>query len=212
MEIRQILFPGSTYHICTRSNGDDLLFRDNDDYLYFKQVMHKRLTHAWEIISWVMVPNELHMIVRIKDFESEKPISHPHLLGNVLNGYVQHYNRKYGRQGSLLNRSFRRKLVKNNEELKNVICLVDNLPVARELVSECGDWKYGSYYEFKTSSFASKVAKKVVGKFNDVIDYITHHSGDGLTRFNILPPRSWMNRWSTFEEHLLPAGTDPPLV
>lgn len=171
--------------------------------------MHERLTHAWEIISWVMIPNELHMVIKIKDFESEKPISHAHLLGHVLNGYVQHYNRKYARQGSLLNRSFRRRLLKNNDEQKDTICLIDNLPVARGLASECAKWKYGSCFEISSASFMNSLAQKIAAKFNDTLEYIAHHMKDGLMKYSILPPRKWASRWNVPEQNLS-IVSDPP--
>jgi putative transposase len=202
MEIREMLLPGSTYHICTRANGEEELFRDGDDYAYFNQSLRRRMAEVWEIISWVYLPQELHLVIRIKENE-DKPISHAHFFGHVLNGYVQHYNRKYYRQGSLLNRSFRRKLIKTQEELKDIICLVDNLPVARDLVSDKTDWKYGSYAEFSQSNFASEVARSVITTFNDAISFITHHMKEGLLKSNILPRRIWASRWTT-------ASADPP--
>jgi hypothetical protein len=171
--------------------------------------MHERLSHAWEIISWVMIPNELHMVIRIKDFESEKPVSHAHLFGHVLNGYVQHYNRKYARQGSLLNRSFRRRLLKNNDDLKDTICLIDNLPVARGLVMEGSKWKHGSYFEICSASFVNTLAEKITTKFSDTIDYIRHHTNEELTKYSILPPRKWTNRWNT-PYHDLQTGVSVP--
>lgn len=202
MEIREMLMPGNTYHVCTRSNGEEELFRDDEDYIYFNQSLRRRMSGIWEIISWVYLPQEMHLVIRIKDNDDQR-VSYAHLFGHVLNGYVQHYNRKYHRQGSLLNRSFRRKLIKSEEELKDLICLIDNLPVARDLVTEKEDWKYGSYSELTKSNFANELAKSVLATFNDAISFITHHLKSGLLKTNILPRRIWASRWTS-------ATADPP--
>lgn len=212
MEIRELLLPGSTYHICTRSNGDDQLFREHDDYIYFKESFQKKLSQAWEILAWVLLPNELHLVIRIKEVDTKKPVSHSHLFGNVLNGYVQHYNRRYFRQGSLLNRSFRRELIKSESQLKDLICRMDNLPVAQHLVTDPEDWKFGSYSEFQKSNYISHAAQTIVEKFTDIVSYVSHHLRDGMMRANILPPRKWLNRWFSFDDPdpSGAGGNDPP--
>lgn len=195
MEIKTILTPGNSYHICTRTNGTDLLFRDQEDYVYFTNSFKDRLSECWEIISWVLLPNEAHFVIRITQSDVSELTNHSNLLGHMLNGYVQHYNRKYLRQGSLLNRSFRRKQIQSQRELKDLICQLDNLPVARDLVEEKQDWKYGSYIELQSAKFATKAGKKITKLFDGVLNYFAHHMKDGMMKFNTLPPRKWVRDW-----------------
>ncbi|HTF04763.1 MAG TPA: hypothetical protein VK826_12095, partial [Bacteroidia bacterium] len=89
MEIREKIKSGRFYHICTRSNGTDLLFRATHDYNYFMDKCRKKLSDAWELIAWVMIPNEVHLVIRIKDDPETNPdLDHANLFGHVLNGYV----------------------------------------------------------------------------------------------------------------------------
>lgn len=196
MEIRELLLPGNTYHVCTRSNGTDLLFRDKEDYVYFREAMKKRLSGRWEIIAWTLVPNEIHLVISIKANTEVDPINQSNFFGHLLNGYVQHYNRKYHRQGSLFNRSFRRKLIKSEKELKDLICMVDNLAVARNLVADQDDWEFASFYEFQQSNYVTKTARKVAEKFKGIIYYIVDHLREEVMKKEILPPRKWFNAWS----------------
>jgi len=200
MEIREPLLPGNLYHLCTKANGADLLFRDSRDYIYFKRKMEERLTEAWEIVAYTLLPEEIHLVVRIAKAEiDEETVNHSILFGHLLNGYVQHYNHVYVRSGSLLNRSFRRELVKTENDLKDLITKVHNLPVARKLVTQKHKWRFSSYREHREQKFSLNQIAQVIAIFGDLIRYELHHFWNRLILDCILPPRKWLKILSPLE-------------
>lgn len=193
MEIREQLKAGTTYHICTKSNGQDHLFRDARDYFYFQRKMEERLTEAWEILAYTLVPNEIHFVVKIvkKKIDGEI-VDHSMLLSHLLNGYVQHYNFKYDRTGSLLSRSFRRKSVIGETELQDLISKVHNLPLAKKLVSQRRDWMYSSYRKFAESRFGVKHLVQLIAIFTDELNFNRAHSICENCLDEIMPKRKWI--------------------
>jgi hypothetical protein len=200
MEIREPLLPGNIYHVCTKANGVDMLFRDSRDYTYFKRKMTERLTEAWEVLAYTLVPNEIHLVVKIAKAEiDDEEVNHSILFGHLLNGYVQHYNHVHGRSGSLLNRSFRRELLKTENDLKNSIVKIHNLPVARKLVTQKHKWNYSSYKEHRERKLSLNQIAQLMGMFGDFIRYELLHFCNSLLLENILPARKWLKVLSPAE-------------
>lgn len=192
MEIREKLKAGSTYHICTKANGSELLFREDRDYSYFLQKMKLRLTEAWEILAYSLLPNEIHFVVRIARLEIDGEIvDHSTLLSHLLNGYVQHYNHKYDRSGSLLNRSFRRQLIAKDQELKDTICKIHNLPSIRKLVRHREEWKFSSCRRIKNYT-GDKLIEQVRTLFGGKRNYEASHDSDHVKVSDLWPPTRWL--------------------
>ena len=192
MEIREKLLPGSTYHICTKANGSDFLFRDDRDYFYFMQKMKLRLTEAWEILAYSLLPDEIHFVVRIAKAEIDgEVVDHSTLLSHLLNGYVQHYNHRYSRSGSLLNRSFRRKLISKDEELKETICKIHNLPLMRKLVNHSHKWKFSSCRQIKERTGDKRVSE-IRKLFGGKKKYDEDHDADHVKVSDLWPPGRWL--------------------
>lgn len=200
MEIREPLLPGNIYHVCTKANGTDLLFRGPRDYAYFKRKMEERLTEAWEIVAYALVPDEIHLAIKIVKAEiDEEIVNHSTLFGHLLNGYVQHYNHVHARSGSLLNRSFRRELLKTEDQLKDVICKIHNLPVARKLVKHKHNWLFTSYKDHREKQLSLGQVIQVIAMFGDLICFELHHFWTRLLLGYILPKRKWLKILSPAE-------------
>ncbi len=193
MEIREPLKAGCIYHISTKSNGNDDLFRDARDYFYFQRKMDIRLTAAWEIIAYTLVPNEIHFVVKIlkKKIDGEV-VDHSTLLSHLLNGYVQHYNYRYNRSGNLLSRSFRRKSIKDDVELQQTISKVHNLAVAKKLVHSRREWIYSSYRKFTDTRFGIKHLIQLTSIFQDMITFERLHDACEFCLDQIMPKRKWI--------------------
>lgn len=193
MEIREKLRPGHMYHICTKANGQDFLFRENRDYRYFLRKMELRLTEAWEILAYALLPNEIHLVVQVVKSEiDDEPVDHSILLSHLLNGYVQHYNYKYDRSGSLLNRSFRRQLVADDAELKDAICTVHNLPVVRKLVKRREQWKFSSFGKIRKQDRKDEVTERVRRLFGSRKNYTAAHDSEHVQVAEFWPPKRWL--------------------
>ncbi len=200
MEIREQLSVGSTFHICTRTNNNENLFIDDRDYNYFKRKMEERLTEAWDLLGYVLLPQEIHLVVKIKRKTIEREIvNHPNLLGHLLNGYVQHFNYRHLRTGSLLNRSFRRKKLETGKEIKETICLMHNLPLAKKLVSRKEEWSHSSFEKIKTAGLGITAWAQALAMFGSAQVYELLHESESLMQESILIAKTWVRLFTPFE-------------
>lgn len=208
MEIRQPLIPGNTYHICTRSNGCDVLFHTANDYGYFRRKMEERLTEAWEILAYVLLPGEIHLAVKIVKAKIDgETVNHAILLGHLLNGYVQHHNYVHNRTGSLLNRSFRRELLETTKDIQDLICRIHNLPVAQKLVKRKEDWAYSSFRKLSNRTLNSAQIAVVISIFGGSDKFEAYHLREDVFSECILIPKTWIRKYTLME--LLFLATHP---
>jgi putative transposase len=168
-----LLETGGHYHIFNHAVGKDNIFREDDNYLFFLRKLPSRITPFADVLAYCLMPNHFHFVFRIKDhevlmelwrdklkkLESERALKKLSLLpwnalldqvittqfANLFNSYVQSYNKKYSRQGTLLKESFQRKRIDTSEYLLKLICYVHNNPVEHGFSGEPGDWKFSSY-------------------------------------------------------------------
>src|SRR6185369_11532678 len=132
-------------------------------------------------------PNHFHFILQIKDEKhleiiwrdkiNKKNLNREDFnntiittqFANLFNSYVQAFNRKYFRKGTLLKESFQRKKIDTNEYLIKVICYVHNNPVNHGF-SKRESWKYSSYNAIlsdkKTHVMRNEVLELFGGKDN----------------------------------------------
>jgi hypothetical protein len=58
---------GNYYHIYNRGNNRMNLFSVPDDYVHFLELYDKYISQVAETFAWVLMPNHLHLLVRIKE-------------------------------------------------------------------------------------------------------------------------------------------------
>lgn len=177
-----------------------MVFRSPKDYTYFMRKMQERLTEAWEILAFSLIPDEIHLVVRVsKHTIDDEVVNHSTLFSHLLNGYAQHYNYVHSRTGSLFNRSFRRQHIRSESDLQDIISKVHNLPVARNLVKQKHKWLYSSYNEIARGKLSHRQAILVIAIFGNFRKFMSHHMQTFLLKDDILPPRYWICKLSQRE-------------
>lgn len=155
-----------TYHIWTHANGDENLFRSEENYTYF---LKKYLHHVHPVVetyAYCLMPNHLHLMVKIRsekeilDFLKEKKMD-PNLQGfenpggfskaisqqfsNLFNSYTKAFNKKYNRKGSLFIPNFKRKVIDSDEYFVRLIAYIHNNPLHHGFTKNLNDWPFSSW-------------------------------------------------------------------
>ena len=60
------LEPNGLYHIYNRANGEEHLFKDDEDHLHFLHLYKKYIPPIADTFAWVLMKNHYHFLVRIK--------------------------------------------------------------------------------------------------------------------------------------------------
>ncbi len=67
-------YENGIFHVYNRTNNRELLFRSDDNYLYFLKQYDKYLHPFLDTYCWNLMPNHFHLLVRVKSTEAIKAI------------------------------------------------------------------------------------------------------------------------------------------
>jgi len=96
-------------------------------------------------------------------------------FANLFNSYVQAFNKKYFRKGSLLKESFQRKKIDMTDALIKTICYVHNNPVEHSFTQKREDWQYSSYNAVLSNGKTNIVRDEVLEMFGGKENFIFLH-------------------------------------
>jgi REP element-mobilizing transposase RayT len=171
MSKQEILFePDQVYHVYNHANGNENLFEHKDHYLLFLNTFFEKCSDTFKTYAFVLMPNHFHLVVKVRGaniplinenihdkngihnqsayFEYEFSRSISQKFSNFLNSYVQKYNNRVNRKGSLFRQNTRRKLLDTDSYFKTAIKYVHFNPVKDGFCQDPKDWAYSSYRYF----------------------------------------------------------------
>lgn len=172
--------PGCYYHIYNHGNGNDNVFRKPENYQYFLRKHDEYMSDAWTLHSWCLMPNHYHLLIKtntvlnpdLRDQDMNKLIYSR--FSHFTNGYAKAINKAFNRRGSLFVKTFKRKLVGDEDYLKQLVCYIHNNPVKDGFTDHPGNWKYSSYKIILEDPGASS-SKAILSLFGDVDGFTAAH-------------------------------------
>jgi putative transposase len=176
------------YHIYNHAVGERDLFRDANNYEYFLELYDKYISPIAETYAWVLMKNHFHVLVRIKE-EAEVVASftpdrvlNP-VRGNIstlqfsklFNSYAQAYNKYHQTRGALFERPFKRKLIDNDDYLRQVVLYIHNNPVHHGFCEHPIEYPWSSYLTCTSIKPTKLRRESVIGWFDDCTNFIAVH-------------------------------------
>lgn len=186
---RITLESGNTYHIWTHANGNENLFRCDENFRYFLRRYQHYVYPVAETFAYCLMPNHLHLMIRVRKEDEilkfvrvkkddinitlqglkdlgglSKVISRQ--FSNLFNSYTQAYNKMFDRKGSLFIPNFRRKLIDSDEYFVRLIAYIHNNPVHHGFVKTPNNWPFSSLHSYlldKTTSISKQEALRWFG-------------------------------------------------
>ena len=64
---QDIIEPGATYHIFNRGNNGEDIFKENENYLYFLDLIRKHLLSVCSIYAYCLLRNHFHLLLKGKE-------------------------------------------------------------------------------------------------------------------------------------------------
>jgi putative transposase len=136
----RIEYPGAVYHVTSRGNAGQAIFRDDEDRKTFLSTLDSvALRQGWLCHAYCLMNNHYHLLL-------ETPA--PTLSAGMrqLNGlYTQRFNRRHGQKGHVLQGRFKSILVDRDPYLLELVRYVVLNPVRAGAVKHPGDWEWSSY-------------------------------------------------------------------
>lgn len=182
-----LLEPGKLYHIWTHANGEENLFREDENYRFFLQKYKYHVSPVADTLAYCFMPNHLHLMVRIKSKKeiakvvqiknTEKNKNRPNRskdwdeskisrftsqqFSNLFNSYTKAYNKLYSRKGSLFIPRYKRKPVSHHKYALRLIAYIHLNPVHHGFVGHPNEWIHSSWQAYCLDR-ETKISKKVV--------------------------------------------------
>jgi putative transposase len=153
------------YHIYNRGNNKDLIFFEDDNYLYFLNQFKKHVSPFCNTYAYCLMPNHFHFFIKVIDEDSfEKGIK------NFFISYSKSINKKYNRVGGLFQGRFKASEITSDSYYTTIISYIHQNPVIAGLVEKMEDYKYSSYLAY-ISDKKTLINKSEILEWYGVIEY-----------------------------------------
>ena len=100
------------YHITSRGNRRSDLFKDEEDYLIYLQVLKEAIEYynnSYDLIAYTLMTNHVHLQIKTKDNYIW------HLMSRINKNYARSFNNNYNYIGHVFQYSYNGVLIKNDE-------------------------------------------------------------------------------------------------
>lgn len=132
--------PNGIYHVSSRGNNGETMFRDDSDRIEWLRFLAKvALRYRWVGFTYVLMGNHFHFLVQIP----YGGLSRGMQLLNT--SYSIRTNRRYGRTGHLVRNRFYSTLIEDERHLLEAIRYIVLNPVRAGLCHRPEDWPWSSY-------------------------------------------------------------------
>ncbi len=133
--------PGQPQHVIHRGNNRQRIFRAEDDYRRLLQVLEEAAeAHACDIHAYVLMPNHIHLLATPRRAESL-----PKLFQQLGRKYVQYFNRRHRRTGTLWEGRYRATVIDSERYFLTCARYIELNPVRAGLVSDPAGYRWSSY-------------------------------------------------------------------
>ncbi len=182
---------GNFYHLYNRGINSCNIFNEEDNFRYFLSLYEKYVDPIAETYAWVLMPNHFHFLVRVNDAPTatatpvrvlnpdggRRNIGTPsQQLSKLFNAYAQAFNKRFERHGSLFERPFKRKMVTDDNYLRQLVLYIHNNPVHHGFCDDPEDYPWSSYQTCVTAKPTKLKRDTVIEMFDDKANFIYMHN------------------------------------
>jgi putative transposase len=165
------IYSDTYYHLYNRGNNKDLIFFEDDNYIYFLNQFKKYVSPFCEVYSYCLMPNHFHFFIRINDETLfEKGIK------NFFISYSKAINKKYNRVGSLFQGRYKASEITSDSYYTTIITYIHQNPAVAGIVKNMEDYKYSSYAAYLSVKETMLNRSEVLDWFGGLDSFINHHT------------------------------------
>jgi putative transposase len=132
---------GHPHHVIQRGNDRQVIFRDTADFEFMLRLLAAYSEQEKVAVhSYVLMNNHLHLLAT-----PESRDGLPKMMQGVGRRYVQYFNRRHRRTGSLWEGRYRAAPIESERYLVTCSVYIDLNPVRAGLVARPADYRWSSY-------------------------------------------------------------------
>lgn len=138
---RRLLLPGIAVHVIQRGNNRQQCFhRDSDYILYLLHLRELAPRHGCQVHAYCLMTNHVHLLMTPSDADELSA-----LIRDLGQRYVQYFNRKYGRSGTLWEGRFRSCITESARYVLACYRYIELNPVRARLVEQPEKYVWSSH-------------------------------------------------------------------
>jgi REP element-mobilizing transposase RayT len=167
------LEPKQYYHLYNRSNNDEIIFKDEENFSYFLGKYNQHLSQLIDTIAFCLMPTHFHFLIYI---QSDKLNLIRNKIGLWLSSYTKAINKRYNRHGSLFQEHTKAKHIDDEEYLLSIINYIHQNPIRGGLIKELNNWEFSSYWDYiEKRKLSPVILKKTIiqNRFNSIDEFIS---------------------------------------
>ena len=136
----RIEYPEAVYHVTSRGNARNKIFRDEQDREKFLEVLDSVVKrYNWLCHAYCLMGNHYHLLI-------ETPDANLSLGMRQLNGvYTQSYNRRHKKTGHVFQGRYKAILIQKENHLLELCRYIVLNPVRAKMADRPEDWEWSSY-------------------------------------------------------------------
>ena len=137
----RLLLSQSYYHIMARGNNKNIIFKDEEDYIYYLELIYKyKKEHPFDLYHYCLMPNHIHLLI-----QTNKATDFSALMKKTNLSYYHYFKKKYGWTGHFWQNRFKSKPVGKDEYFIQCGKYVELNPVRANIVKDPQEYLYSSY-------------------------------------------------------------------
>ncbi|UFH56794.1 transposase [Spirosoma sp. KNUC1025] len=188
------LLPGQYYHLYNHAVGNENLFRQHENYLFFLKRYGQHVFPVARTYAYCLMPNHFHLLVQIREeeelmtyyrqqkklpLEQNLSLDYPSFVmqqfSNFCNSYAKSFNRRFDRKGALFLDYLRRKPVETEVYFTALLAYIHRNPVHHEFCRDASDWAYSSLHSIGSKKPTRLERNAVLDWFGGIEPYIAFH-------------------------------------
>lgn len=135
-----IWYPGAIYHITSRGNHRNDIFRDEEDYLVYLTILREALErYNGNLYCYCLMTNHVHLVIETSDIKVSEIMRRINLF------YTKYFNNKYNLIGHLFQGRYFAELVEEDKYILEVSRYVHLNPIKANMVKKPEEYQWSSY-------------------------------------------------------------------
>ncbi len=137
----RFLLSKSYYHVTTRGNNKNIVFKEEDDCFYYLNLIKKyKKEHPFDIYHYCLMSNHTHFLIR-----TGNAFSFSVFMKKINLAYYHYFKKKYGWTGHLWQGRYNSQPVGKDEYFLQCGKYIELNPVRAKIVKDPEDYPYSSY-------------------------------------------------------------------
>jgi putative transposase len=141
----RIQYEGAFYHVITRGNQRQKVFRDEEDYRQYLEILarYKNL-YKYRLYAYVLMNNHVHLLIETRETQLSK------ILQGINQSYTAWFNKRYKTVGHLFQGRYKAILCDRDSYLLSLVKYIHLNPVRARLIKTPEEYAWSSHLAYIT--------------------------------------------------------------